>query len=240
MEHSNKVSSFGNRAKAGRRQHEVDPSAGVAEMRELCVQFQRAIAALASNDVAELETSTAAQDGLVDKLQGWFRGQALQGQQPSIKVSSSDFRELAHLTRVYSSLLQRALRTTRLRAALCQTYKQNFPASIRAGRCDRLVVRGLNPCPDLTLHLSIAVQALQAEQGALSVTTNNIANVNTPGYSRQVAVLNEAPTFQENGITFGGGVTLQQFQSVRDRTAAIETLRRDCSNRVIRRPSSTR
>ncbi len=70
--------------------------------------------------------------------------------------------------------------------------------------------------PGLNTSLSIAVQALQAEQGALSVTTNNISNVNTPGYSRQVAVLNEAPTFQENGTTFGGGVTLEQFQSVRD------------------------
>jgi flagellar hook-associated protein 1 FlgK len=70
--------------------------------------------------------------------------------------------------------------------------------------------------PGLNTSLSIAVQALQAEQGALSVTTNNISNVNTPGYSRQVAVLNEAPTFNENGTIFGGGVTLEQFQSVRD------------------------
>ncbi len=43
--------------------------------------------------------------------------------------------------------------------------------------------------PGLNTSLSIAVQALQAEQGALSVTTNNISNVNTPGYSRQVADL---------------------------------------------------
>jgi hypothetical protein len=106
---------------------EVDPPAGAADVRELCLQFQHAIAALASNDVAELETSTAAQDGLVEKLQSWFRGQP-SGQQTSITVSSSDFRELAHLTRVYSSLLQSALRTTRLRAALCQTYRQHFPA----------------------------------------------------------------------------------------------------------------
>ena len=105
----------------------VNPSPCVAEIRELCVQFQRAIAALASNDIAELETSTAVQDGLVDKLQNWFRGQP-SDQRTSIKVSPSDFRELVNLTKVYSSLLQRALRTTRLRAALCQTYKQNFPA----------------------------------------------------------------------------------------------------------------
>jgi len=70
--------------------------------------------------------------------------------------------------------------------------------------------------PGLNTSLSIAVQALAAEQGALNVTTNNIANVNTPGYSRQRPVLNEAPTFQESGTTFGGGVTLEQFQSVRD------------------------
>jgi len=96
-------------------------------MRELCVQFQRAIAALASDDVAELENSTAAQDNLIEQLQAWFRAKP-SGQQPSIKVSPSDFRELVNLTRVYSSLLQRALRTTRLRAALCRTYKQNFPS----------------------------------------------------------------------------------------------------------------
>jgi flagellar hook-associated protein 1 len=68
----------------------------------------------------------------------------------------------------------------------------------------------------LNTSMAIAVQALQAEQGALTVTTNNISNVNTPGYSRQIAVLNENPTFQDNGVTFGGGVTLEQFQSVRD------------------------
>ena len=111
--------------------HEVDSPAGAADVRELCLQFQHAIAALASNDVAELETSTAAQDGLVEKLQSWFRG--LPSSQKTLitvssTVSSSDFRELTHLTRVYSALLQSALRTTRLRAALCQTYKQHFPA----------------------------------------------------------------------------------------------------------------
>ena len=106
---------------------ELNPSPCVAEIRELCVQFQRAIAALASNDIAELETSTAVQDSLVDKLQDWFRGEP-SGRQPSLRVSPSEFRQLINLTKVYSSLLQRALRTTRLRAALCQTYRQNFPA----------------------------------------------------------------------------------------------------------------
>jgi flagellar hook-associated protein 1 len=70
--------------------------------------------------------------------------------------------------------------------------------------------------PGLNTSLNIAVEALNANQGALDVTTNNIANVNTSGYTRQVAILNEAPTFQDSGVTFGGGVTLEQYQSVRD------------------------
>ena len=107
---------------------ELNPSACVAEIRELCVEFQRAIAALASNDIAALETSTAVQESLIDKLQDWFRGQP-STRQAAIKVSRRTYGQLVNLTRVYSSLLQRALRTTRLRAALCQTYKQNFPSA---------------------------------------------------------------------------------------------------------------
>jgi hypothetical protein len=114
---------------ASNEERELNPSAGVAEIRALCVEFQRAIAALASNDIASVETSTAVQENLVDKLQDWYRGQS-SSQQPASKISSSDFKALINLTRVYSSLLQRALRTTRLRASLCQTYRQNFPSAI--------------------------------------------------------------------------------------------------------------
>ncbi len=108
-------------------ERELNPSAGIAEIRELCVEFQRAIAALASNDVAAVETSTAVQESLVDRLQDWFRGQ--KSQQAATKVSASDVKALITLTRVYSSLLQRAMRTARLRASLCQTYRQNFPSA---------------------------------------------------------------------------------------------------------------
>jgi hypothetical protein len=110
-----------------KEEREVSTSGCGAEIRELCAQFQRAIAALTANDIAELENATAAQDSLVEKLKNWLNGD-VSDQQPSVKVPPSAFRELAHLTQVYSYLLQRALRTTRLRAALCQTYKQNFPA----------------------------------------------------------------------------------------------------------------
>lgn len=50
--------------------------------------------------------------------------------------------------------------------------------------------------------LSIGRQALLAQQRALQVTGQNIANVNTPGYSRQRAVLTAVPPA---GDTIGGG-----------------------------------
>jgi flagellar hook-associated protein 1 FlgK len=68
----------------------------------------------------------------------------------------------------------------------------------------------------LSSSLMIAVQAMLTDQGALSVTSNNIANVNTPGYTREVANLQEAPTAQFGNLTYGEGVQLQNIQSIRD------------------------
>ena len=39
--------------------------------------------------------------------------------------------------------------------------------------------------------LETALRALRAQQAAVDVTNHNIANANTPGYSRQIAVLQE-------------------------------------------------
>jgi flagellar hook-associated protein 1 FlgK len=64
--------------------------------------------------------------------------------------------------------------------------------------------------------MSIALQALMAEQGALGATSNNIANVNTPGYTRKIPIFTENPTIEQGHLVFGAGVTLQQFQSVRN------------------------
>ncbi|SRR5712692_73018 len=64
--------------------------------------------------------------------------------------------------------------------------------------------------------LSIALSALEASQGALASTTNNVANVNTPGFSRQRPVLVENSPVVQGQLTFGTGVTLQQIESLRD------------------------
>ncbi len=65
--------------------------------------------------------------------------------------------------------------------------------------------------------LSITTQALDADQAALNVVANNVANANTPGYTT------ETPNFQENqpleigGVSYGDGVTETGATSVRDR-----------------------
>lgn len=61
-----------------------------------------------------------------------------------------------------------------------------------------------------------AVSALNADQGALQVTANNVANANTAGYSRQLPVLSENTPERLGELIFGTGVDLQQVQSVRD------------------------
>jgi flagellar hook-associated protein 1 FlgK len=68
----------------------------------------------------------------------------------------------------------------------------------------------------------IASQALDADQGALDATSNNIANQNTPGYSREIPVLTEADPTVEGNVTYGNGVVLQQIQSVRDQVLQLQ------------------
>lgn len=64
--------------------------------------------------------------------------------------------------------------------------------------------------------MSVALGALRASQGALEATSNNVANANTPGFSRQRAVLVPGDPVTEGSLTFGTGVMLQRLESVRD------------------------
>jgi flagellar hook-associated protein 1 FlgK len=68
----------------------------------------------------------------------------------------------------------------------------------------------------LNTSLYIGVQALETTQGALNATSNNIANANTPGYTREVPQISEGPETQTGDSVQGGGVTLTSLQSVRD------------------------
>jgi flagellar hook-associated protein 1 len=68
----------------------------------------------------------------------------------------------------------------------------------------------------LNTALNIGISALDAAQGALDATSNNIANVNTPGYSREVPQLTENPLDVSGDEVSGGGVSLDGLQSVQD------------------------
>jgi flagellar hook-associated protein 1 len=64
--------------------------------------------------------------------------------------------------------------------------------------------------------LATALSGLNAAQGALEATTNNVANSNTPGYSREVPELVTNDPVEVGSLTVGTGVTLQSIESIRD------------------------
>src|SRR5271166_3659299 len=63
---------------------------------------------------------------------------------------------------------------------------------------------------------SIPLSGLDAASTAMSAIANNIANLNTPGYTRERPVLQEADPIIDNGIAYGTGVKLQGIESLRD------------------------
>lgn len=70
--------------------------------------------------------------------------------------------------------------------------------------------------------MDIARQALAAQQTGLSVTGHNIANVNTPGYSRQrVTFESNTPALTQWGF-MGTGVSIQYIDRIRDEFVDLE------------------
>jgi hypothetical protein len=111
-------------------QEYADPrSACLADVRELCTEFQQAISAVASDDVETLENGIAAQERLVDQLQNCLQRKVAVETNPARHNTAelpSELRDLINLARVYSGLLRRSMRSVGLRTALCRTFKQNF------------------------------------------------------------------------------------------------------------------
>src|ERR1039457_1728622 len=64
---------------------------------------------------------------------------------------------------------------------------------------------------------SVMSQALDADQSALNIVANNVANANTPGYTIEVPNWQENDPFVVNGVSYGSGVTETGATSVRDR-----------------------
>lgn len=68
----------------------------------------------------------------------------------------------------------------------------------------------------LSTALHIVTGALNADQAALAVVSNNVANANTPGYTRQVATFEETDPVNINGQYYGTGANMVGGQSQRD------------------------
>jgi len=74
----------------------------------------------------------------------------------------------------------------------------------------------------LNTSLLIATEALGVTQGALTATSNNIANSNTPGYTREIPQFAENQQNQVGNEVNGGGVTLTGLQSIRDELLNVQ------------------
>ncbi len=68
----------------------------------------------------------------------------------------------------------------------------------------------------LNATLSLASEALSASTAALQTVSNNMANVNTPGYTREVVEFQSLPGDSSGSPSPGNGVTIAGIQSVRD------------------------
>jgi flagellar hook-associated protein 1 FlgK len=64
--------------------------------------------------------------------------------------------------------------------------------------------------------LNIATSGITMARVAMEVTSENIANVNTPGYSRQKTIFQTAPVTTANGFPLGTGVQLATVQRSHD------------------------
>src|SRR6185312_6721666 len=68
----------------------------------------------------------------------------------------------------------------------------------------------------LTSLLDLSQQALMADQNALNVTANNVANQNTPGYTREVVNWQQSDAVTISGASYSTGITTTAV-SQRDR-----------------------
>lgn len=62
----------------------------------------------------------------------------------------------------------------------------------------------------------IALSGLGAAQAGLQTSTNNVANINTPGYTREEPILEESDPIIQGNIAYGGGVQVEGIQSLSD------------------------
>src|ERR1700682_1661331 len=66
------------------------------------------------------------------------------------------------------------------------------------------------------VSLQTALTGLRASQARMNTIGHNLANVNTPGYTRQIVNLTEAAPYQSSSGWMGAGVEATAISGARD------------------------
>lgn len=82
---------------------------------------------------------------------------------------------------------------------------------------------------NLTSSLGIGLSGLQVAQQSMSVIGHNIANINTPGYSQQSAVMSTNPSQEFGNLQFGTGATVSSVQALRDQFLNLQLTQSICA-----------
>src|SRR5208283_3977802 len=70
--------------------------------------------------------------------------------------------------------------------------------------------------------LSIALSSLSVSQQEMETTSNNVANANTPGYTREVSDVAAGNPITEGSLSEGTGVVLEKIETLRDSILQIQ------------------
>ncbi len=92
--------------------------------------------------------------------------------------------------------------------------------------------------PSLYSALDIARTALLTDEQSINVTSQNIANANTPGYSRQVANLTENTPVEYGGVFYGTGVDVQNVTRSYDNFVSTQLMSSNSSLSAFQSESS--
>jgi len=82
---------------------------------------------------------------------------------------------------------------------------------------------------NLTASLGIGLSGLQVAQEAISVVGHNIANVNTPGYSQQSAVISTNASQEFGGLLFGTGANVSSVEALRNQFLNMQVTQSICA-----------
>ncbi len=70
--------------------------------------------------------------------------------------------------------------------------------------------------------LSVALSGLSVSQQEMETTSNNVANANTPGYTREVSDVTASDPVEIGSLSVGTGVVLEKIESLRDPMLQIQ------------------